>query len=647
MSAGAASASARAAAAILVVDDHAANRLALRAILEPLGHRLVEAGSAEEALRRVLQQEFAVILLDVQMPGISGFEAAALIKQRERSRYVPIIFLTAISKDPAHVLEGYAHGAVDYLMKPFDPEVLRSKVSVFVELFQKSAQLKRQEALLREKEREALERRSEHRYRTLTDSLPDCVIAARRDGELWHCNQTFVAFTGRSLEACRNGALWEAVHDEDREALRERWRRAIAHGEPAEADARLRRAADGAWRWHHFRIAPERDEAGELAGWIATATDVHERRAAETALVEFRATLDATLDCVFILGAGGRIVYANEGAAAHLGFGRAELVGRTVAELFADVADAELEGLLAELRDGRARSRALSGNLRTKAGGELPVELVLQYVAPPGAEARFVGVARDLTALKRTEDELRHALRAKDDFLAAATHELRTPLTAAKTQAQLALRRIGPRTDEPTAKSLRSLERQIDRMTKLVEDLLDVARLRIGRLRLELAEVDVAPLVRELCERFEGVSAAHELRLDLFDHAPITCDRGRLEQVVVNLLQNAIRYAPSGGPIEVRLAPAEGGGVHLSVRDHGVGIPAAKQALIFERFGQAHGAGYGGLGIGLTICQGIVEQHGGRIWVESEGEGRGSTFHVLLPRRPGAPPHDDEAAVAG
>jgi PAS domain S-box-containing protein len=150
---------------ILLVDDRAENLLALEAILEPLGERLVRAHSGDEALKCLLTDEFAAILLDVQMPGLNGFETAELIKSRERTRFVPIIFLTAISKDEEYVFRGYSVGAVDYMSKPFQPDVLRSKVAVFVDLYRKQGQLKRQERLLREAAVRELE--LEHRTRLL------------------------------------------------------------------------------------------------------------------------------------------------------------------------------------------------------------------------------------------------------------------------------------------------------------------------------------------------------------------------------------------------------------------------------------------------------------------------------------------------
>src|SRR5256714_1334884 len=142
---------------ILLVDDRAENLLALEAILEPLGQKLVRATSGPEALKSVLAMDFATILLDVQMPEMNGFEVAEIIKSRERSRTIPIIFLSAINKEEAYVFKGYSMGAVDYVFKPFNPDVLRSKVAVFVDLFTKQRELQRQAGLLREAEKSELE----------------------------------------------------------------------------------------------------------------------------------------------------------------------------------------------------------------------------------------------------------------------------------------------------------------------------------------------------------------------------------------------------------------------------------------------------------------------------------------------------------
>ncbi|MGI9111212.1 MAG: ATP-binding protein [Gaiellaceae bacterium] len=271
----------RAAAKILCVDDTPENLFALEAILEPLGQELVRASSGEEALRHLLGDEFALILLDVQMPGLDGFQTADLIKQRERTRHVPIIFLTALSKDADNVFKGYESGAVDYLLKPFDPDMLRTKVAVFVELWQQNVELGRQAELLREQELEALEQASEARYRFLGDSIPQQVWTARPDGNLDYVNERVLEYFGRSSEELLESGWDDVLHPDDVRGMFARWSEALTSGEPYEAEFRIARASDGAWRWHLARALAMRDEAGTIVRWFGTNTDVDDRRTAE------------------------------------------------------------------------------------------------------------------------------------------------------------------------------------------------------------------------------------------------------------------------------------------------------------------------------------------------------------------------------
>ena len=167
---------------LLLVDDRPENLLALEAILEPLGQLLIRANSGPEALKQVLASEFAAILLDVQMPGMNGFEVAEIIKSREKSRTIPIIFLSAISKEDAYVFKGYSMGAVDYVFKPFNPDVLRSKVAVFVDLFLKQREIQRQADLLRESQKRELE--LEHRTSLLEAEARSAAKLSQMNEEL-------------------------------------------------------------------------------------------------------------------------------------------------------------------------------------------------------------------------------------------------------------------------------------------------------------------------------------------------------------------------------------------------------------------------------------------------------------------------------
>jgi PAS domain S-box-containing protein len=267
---------------ILVVDDEPANAVAIEGTLAPLGQNIVIAHSGEDALRHILIQDFAVILMDVRMSGMDGYETARTIKSRERSAHVPIIFLTALDADPAHELVGYEHGAVDYLFKPFDPQILRSKVAVFVELYLRGETIRRQAGLLREAERAGLEREGELRLRRLTDLMPLCLWVAAPDGRLESCNAAWTEFSG--LTTAESGELGDLshVHAEDRDRGRAAWRRASAHEAAYETELRLR-SREGPYRWHLVRVVPERADDGTLRHWIATAMDIDEKKQAEDA----------------------------------------------------------------------------------------------------------------------------------------------------------------------------------------------------------------------------------------------------------------------------------------------------------------------------------------------------------------------------
>jgi PAS domain S-box-containing protein len=490
-------------AKILVVDDHAANLLAIEGVLEPLGHTVLKAKSGEEALRILLDHEVALILMDVQMPGLDGFRTVQLIKERERSRVTPVIFLTAINKEAAHVARGYDTGAVDYLFKPFDADILRAKVAVFLELHLAKERLLQQEIALRKAERVAHEAAMARRFRALTDAMPHCVWAARRDGSVYYVNRTARAYLGKATATSDEYRIGDLCHPDDEARVRDAWSRCLRDGHEWETAFRMR-GEDGNYRWFLGRVVPERNFDRGITGFIITATDV---------------------------------------------------------------------------------------------------------------------------------DELRRAMEAKDVFLAAASHELRTPLAAARAQAELARRWLerAATADERTFRAVDTTCKQIERMGKLVENLLDVGRIQNGRLSLDIAPFDLCDLLAECCERARSLATSHTIELAAVAPVNVLADRSRLDQVFTNLLSNAVRYSPQGGLIVVEVV-ADAERVVTRVRDQGVGIPVEKQKEIFERFGRAHGSRFGGLGLGLTIAGGIVEQHGGGIHVVSTGvSGEGSTFEVTLP----------------
>jgi signal transduction histidine kinase len=249
-------------------------------------------------------------------------------------------------------------------------------------------------------------------------------------------------------------------------------------------------------------------------------------------------------------------------------------------------------------------------------------------------------------AAQRHVEELQELDRLKSQFLSMASHELKTPLTSMSGFLQVALRRMKrrleggmPEGDEwqreqrSILDQLEVVNRQTSRLARLVNELLDVSRIETGRVEFAFSPVDFAELSEEVVVRLQLTTTRHALRLSTAGTAVVSADRDHLEQVLNNLVGNAIKYAPGGGPIEVAVE-GQGDEVVLSVRDHGLGIPPGDVEKIFGLFYRSEDRAsrdIGGMGLGLYISKEIVARHGGRIWAESE-PGKGSTFYVALPR---------------
>ncbi len=505
---------------ILVVDDRPQDLLAITTALEPAGYSLVTATSGADALRRLLERDFAAILLDVMLPDLQGFEVAKIIKQRPRSRHTPIVFLTANGDDLAMIYRGYSVGAVDYLAKPIDPDILRAKIATFAELFRKDRRIKLQTEALRaadRRERElevaALQVASQRRYRNFAEAVPQIVWTADPDGAVTYFNQRWYTYTGQEPDAAAGSGWLAAVHPTEVEGCRTRWAEARTSEQILEFECRLLRR-DGEYLWHLCRAVPERGEDGRIVAWLGTYTDFDQRR------------------------------------------------------------------------------RAL--------------------------------------------DEAQAAIVARDEFLSIASHELRTPLMTLQLRLQT-LDAVVRGADDDRARSLvETASRQATRLMNLVTGLLDVSRITSGRLTLTCERFDLADATREVVERFREAAAKAGCTFEL---APLESvvgdwDRLRIEQIITNLVSNAIKYA-AGTAISVSLV-GDDDSAELTICDRGPGISAEDTARIFERFERAGSARHlGGLGLGLYIARQITLAHGGTLRVCDSPDG-GAMFSCELPRSPPA-----------
>jgi signal transduction histidine kinase/DNA-binding response OmpR family regulator len=551
---------------ILIVDDLPEKLLSLEAILESLGQNIVTAQSGREALRRLLTQDFAVILLDVAMPDMDGFETARLIRQRKRTEHTPIIFITGFS-DEMLATQGYALGAVDYILSPVVPDVLRTKVGVFVDLFNKTEQLKRQA-----EERVALAREQ----------------AARAAAEAATRRSAFLAEAATTL----NNSLdyLETVRCLPPLVV------------PFLADLAAVCVLP----------APERPGHTELC-WA---------------------------------GAGGRHECRSLPGPESLPDGLSGAVAKALATGKAQVLTEVPPGPTPPGEPGWRVSAvaALPLVARGRTLGVLALGL-----GPSGR--RFgpddLSLAEDLAgraAIAIDNAGLYHDIqegdRRKSEFLAMLGHELRNPLAPIRSAVEV-LRRQG--LDHPGLRTARDMiDRQVQLMVRLVDDLLDVARITRGKIQLRKEPVEMAAVAARAVETSRPLidERRHALTVSVPDEPLwVAGDAARLAQVIANLLNNAAKYTEPGGRIELAVG-RDGDCAVVRVRDTGVGLPPETLSSVFDLFTQVDRSldrAQGGLGIGLTLVRRLVELHGGRVEAHSAGAGQGSEFIVTLPCLTDAP----------
>ena len=450
-----------------------------------------------------------------------------------------------------------------------------------------------------------------------------------------------------------------------------------------EIAARTGRYAEEGWRrrksgqlfWTSIVITALRDPVTkELRGFAKITRDLSDRRQAEDLLRKseerLRLLVESVKDyAILMLDPQGSITTWNGGAERINGYRADEVLGRHFS-LFYQPEDIAAGRPRRELEIATAVGRYEEEGWRVRRGGERYwVNVVLTAIRDPVTQELrgFAKVTRDLTERRAMEDEARavadaalrdrakaveaqNALALRDEFISVAAHELRTPLTALQLKVEGVNEAL--KTPGPAAKVMRmsgrleSALRQIERLTGLVERLLDVSRIVRGQLALNREDTDLVDLAAEVVEDFRAAAqqSGSELTLHAGDSVIGQWDRGRLAQVLINLISNAIKYG-AGRPIDVLVV--EGAeDAQIVVADHGIGIDGKDLDRIFGRFERAAPAGnYSGLGVGLYVARSIVEQHGGQIDVVSQ-PGEGSTFTIRLPKR-GAAVAGDRAVAAG
>ncbi len=682
-------------ARILLVDDYPPNLLALEVVLEPLGHKLVRATSSEQAVARLLEDEYAAVILDVQMPGVDGLTTARRIRADPRIRHVPILFMTAQSYDDDRAATAYSLGAVDYIQKPFQPETLRAKVNVFIELFQKKSELRRAE---RRRFDEAQMLRERHaglamdvgmaltRGEGLRSMLQQCTdsLVHRLDvglARIWSMNEPeqvleLEASSGLSTDLDREHRCIPVGEREVGLVAQQRKPFLTNH---AASDARV---SDRAWAAAQGMVSfaayplllgdrtvgvmamfsrqslsrDSLDVLGTVADSIAlgiqrkwaeqerTRLLARERRyneqlqgLADAALAMNSAvSLDAVLQTVAERACTILDAYRAVASMAETETWAASKRAETICERPDGAAGGGAE-LYAPLlgRDGREMgSIVLTGGESGFSDQDLRVLLHLSQVASAVIENTRLyqqTLAAEIT-LRELNRSLERSNRELDEFAYVASHDLKAPLRGIAHLSAWLEEDLGPLLPQASHEHLGLLRGRVLRLEALIDGILDYSR--AGRQRHKLERVDVARLLREVAEL---LSPRARVQIRVAPDMPVlSTERVPLLQVFMNLLGNALKHGGRDDLVIDVSWTAQGEMGEFRVSDNGAGIPPEFHQRIWGIFQTLKPRDQvEGTGIGLSVVKKAVETRGGQVRVEST-PGQGTTFGFTWPNVPAA-----------
>ncbi|WP_116810057.1 response regulator [Steroidobacter cummioxidans] len=645
-----AAAEARPRTSILLVDDQPARLLTYEAVLSGIDVDCVRALSGRDALKQLLTRDFALILLDVNMPDMDGFETARLIREHPRWERTPIIFVTGMNVSELDQLKGYEVGAIDYIPVPVVPEILRSKVTVLVELHQRRRYL------------EALNT-------SLTQARSDLEIRhasalAERDAQLHaifeHPTELFVV-----LQAVR-GPCGTIVDFQYRDANtnslellgygRDQLRgcRLTELFDPEAASRMIAQSAQVLQTRQIVRYeAQHRDKDFFITLFpmgpecvVSSGTNITERKRAEAALrhseARHRALLDHAPVGVAHNSLDGRFEYVNHAFCKLVGYSPEELHNKRWQDLTHPQDVAQDQELANQVITGKLTDYTIQKRYVRKDGSIVWVNLFGNFVADDaGRPVQGVAIVIDITEqidsqrlLRESEARWREANTRKDEFLAMLSHELRNPAAAIGNAAQ-ALSRLTVNRDQEQA-LIGIVKRQIGHLGHLLDDLLEVSRITQGRIEINRERLTLQSCIDSAIETAQPLMQEKKHRLTSIvcpEPLWVYADKVRLAQCIANLLTNAARYTKPGGEIQVR-AMIEDDAAVVAIIDNGIGMPAELISRVFELFVQGERAldrSQGGLGIGLAVCRMLIEMQGGTAAASSPGIDQGSTFTLRLP----------------
>lgn len=608
-------------AIILIVDDKPANILVLENLLQASDRLFIKSHSGQEALRFALEENIDLIILDVQMPDMDGFEVAQILKSNKKTKDIPIIFASAEMKEHSAMMKGFDEGAVDYLFKPLDPEITKAKVSVLLKLQLQKKELIEKNALL---EKSAL----------LINNSADIIgIIDRFTLRIEEINDAFTAITGYSIEEAKGATLLFYLDLPDRADMQYR---SESKEEKFSFETRFF-CKDRSIRWLDWNVVVKYNK------WFVNARDITAIKQVEKIRNYLAAVVKQSNDSIYIHDHEGKIISWNEGAERIYGYSEREALQMKIWNIIPEYLKPETQDMIAAILKNK-KIELVETKRITKHGQLVDVLFSAAVLSESGADSSIVITERDVTQQKIADEKIRQlnttlqenviqlesTNKELESFSYSVSHDLRAPLRALHGNARILEEDYSDELSEGATKYLARIHENVDRMDRLIQDLLALSK--VGKIQMRKSIVSMEEQVTRI---FGESEESRKVEVQIRGLADAYGDYGLLNQVWVNLISNAIKYSSKKEhPVIVVGSHVLPDSVEYFVQDNGAGFDMAYVNRLFGTFQRLHDSTeFEGMGIGLAIVQRIIHRHGGTIRAEAK-PGKGATFHFVLPAAP-------------
>lgn len=606
---------------ILLVDDKPGNLLVLEQLLESKERTFIKAGTGEEALKLAFKKEFDLIVLDVQMPGMDGFEVAQLLKSNKRTRDIPIIFATAEKKEQKSIVRGIEEGAIDYLFKPLDPEVTRAKVDVLLRIQKQKKELVEKNASL-------------EKYALLINNCADliCTLDAR-SLKFEEVNFAFKAMLGYELSEIRGTSLSYYLCNESRQIIEKVRERGAMLNFETRIYCKSREI-----KWLHWHVVVKDGK------WYANARDITEGKQVEEIKNYLSTVVKQSADAIYLHDPEGRIISWNVGAERIYGYKEAEALKMNIWNVIPGHLLEEAQEITVRVKNGETIP-SLETKRITKHGKMIDVVFSASVVFDSNGNLKSIAITeRDVTAQKASENKInelnrelqKHVLQLEasnkdlESFSYSVSHDLRAPLRAIAGYSKIIQEDFADEMTQEAKKLFGNITANAQKMGTLIDDLLEFSRL--GRKMISKTAINMNVLVEAALNECNN-SFPNSALVTIQDLPHANADYGLMNQVLINLLSNAIKYSSKKASPEVEVGGFEKDEeVIFYVKDNGAGFNMKYAEKLFGVFQRLHAPSeFEGTGVGLAIVHRIISKHGGRIWAEGKIN-EGATFYFSLPK---------------